>query len=152
MAFTWMESPIGPLTVWANEEGVTAIDFGRAEGNPDPGHPVLSQAVRELEEYFARKRKAFDVPVCVEGTAFQMAVWKKLQKIPYGETRSYSDIAKAIGRPKAVRAVGQANRKNQIPVIIPCHRVIGKDRSLTGYAGKQLDKKEILLRLEGCLC
>ncbi|WP_018665314.1 methylated-DNA--[protein]-cysteine S-methyltransferase [Weizmannia acidiproducens] len=149
MAVTCMDSPVGPLTIVADCRGVMSICFGEKAGIHEDGHPVLRQAVRELREYFEKKRKHFDVPVVLEGTAFQVAVWSQLKKIPFGETRSYTDIAAAIGRDKAVRAVGQANRKNKIPIIIPCHRVIGKDRSLTGYAGSQLDKKEILLALEG---
>ncbi|WMM89817.1 methylated-DNA--[protein]-cysteine S-methyltransferase [Heyndrickxia coagulans] len=153
MAFIWLESPIGPLTVRANERGITAVSFGKTdeEGMPEPRHPLLLRAASELEAYFAKKRTRFDVPVSVSGTPFQMAVWKALKQIPYGETCSYQDIAEAVGNPKAVRAVGQANRKNPVPILIPCHRVIGKDKSLTGYAGSRIDQKAFLLRLEGAM-
>ncbi|KHD84866.1 methylated-DNA--[protein]-cysteine S-methyltransferase [Heyndrickxia ginsengihumi] len=151
MAYITMESPIGLLTIVGNSQGITAIHFGQIDLNEqyEPGHPVLQKAVQQLQEYFLKRRKTFDVPIIIEGTPFQKAVWKELQNIPYGETRSYSDIAEAIDREKAVRAIGQANKKNRIPIIIPCHRVIGKNHSLTGYAGNQVDKKATLLEIEG---
>ncbi|MED1204292.1 methylated-DNA--[protein]-cysteine S-methyltransferase [Heyndrickxia acidicola] len=168
MAYTVLESEIGPLVLTANDSGLTGIYFGREnskiagkEGIPvintqyndseDPGHPILRMAVQELKEYFKNKRKHFTIPLSIEGTEFQKAVWKELTKIPYGETRSYQDIACAIQKQKAVRAVGQANKANRFPIIIPCHRVIGKNQSMTGYAGKEIDKKEILLKIEGVL-
>jgi methylated-DNA-[protein]-cysteine S-methyltransferase len=103
--------------------------------------------LRQLEEYFEGKRARFDIPLDVTGTAFQMAVWSELQRIPYGETRSYGEIAARIGKPRAARAVGMANHDNPIAVVIPCHRVVGRDGSLTGYAGG-LHLKEELLSLE----
>jgi methylated-DNA-[protein]-cysteine S-methyltransferase len=108
---------------------------------------LTKEAARQLGEYFAGKRTAFDLPLAPRGTEFQMEDWKALQDIPYGETRSYSDIARAIGRPKAVRAVGMANNRNPISIIIPCHRVIGADGSLVGYGGG-LELKKALLELE----
>ncbi|MBQ5703191.1 MAG: methylated-DNA--[Peptococcaceae bacterium] len=104
----------------------------------------------QLEEYFAGLRAAFSLPLAPEGTDFQKAVWRELENIPYGETRTYGQIARALGNPKTSRAVGMANHKNPVAIMIPCHRVIGADGSLTGYAGG-LDIKETLLRLEGAI-
>ena len=112
--------------------------------------PLLLEAKRQLEEYFAGLRAAFSLPLAPEGTDFQKAVWRELENIPYGETRTYGQIARALGNPKASRAVGMANHKNPVAIMIPCHRVIGADGSLTGYAGG-LDIKETLLRLEGAI-
>ncbi|THE09688.1 methylated-DNA--[protein]-cysteine S-methyltransferase [Bacillus timonensis] len=114
---------------------------------PDDG--VLVEIKKQLDEYFKGERKTFSFPIKFSGTAFQEKVWNELLQIPYGETRCYADIANAIDNPKAVRAVGQANRKNPIPIVVPCHRVIGKDKSLTGYSGTRTDLKEKLLELEG---
>ena len=112
--------------------------------------PLLLEARRQLEEYFAGLRAAFSLPLAPEGTDFQKTVWRELENIPYGETRTYGQIARALGNPKASRAVGMANHKNPVAIMIPCHRVIGADGSLTGYAGG-LDIKETLLRLEGAI-
>ena len=111
---------------------------------------LLLEAKRQLEEYFAGLRAAFSLPLAPEGTEFQKIVWRELENIPYGETRTYGQIAEKIGNPKACRAVGGANHHNPVAVMIPCHRVIGKDGSLTGYAGG-VDIKETLLRLEGAI-
>ena len=108
---------------------------------------LLTEGKRQLLEYLAGVRRVFDLPLAPKGTEFYRSVWRALEEIPYGETRSYRDIAQAVGRPKAVRAVGQANHNNPIPIIIPCHRVVGANGSLTGYGGG-LDLKERLLRLE----
>jgi methylated-DNA-[protein]-cysteine S-methyltransferase len=144
-----MESPIGNLELRADEETLVSLEFGGEDGAPaDADHRILMEAKRQLEEYFNGKRTEFTLPLKIEGTEFQEEVWKALSDIPYGETCSYGDIASRIKRPKAVRAIGQANKANKFPVIIPCHRVIGKDKTMTGYAGKQVDKKEILLALE----
>ncbi|MCC3358669.1 methylated-DNA--[protein]-cysteine S-methyltransferase [Bacillus sp. REN16] len=116
-----------------------------------PDDAVLVKIKSELDEYFKGDRKTFSFPIKYSGTAFQEQVWNELLNIPYGETRCYADIANAIDNPKAVRAVGQANRKNPIPIVVPCHRVIGKDKSLTGYTGTRTDLKEKLLELEGVL-
>ncbi|WP_272495811.1 methylated-DNA--[protein]-cysteine S-methyltransferase [Bacillus pinisoli] len=110
---------------------------------------LLQEAVTQLKEYFSGDRKVFDLPLYQTGTDFQRKVWKSLQNIPYGNTLSYLDIAESVNSPKAVRAVGQANRRNNLPIIVPCHRVIGKNNSLTGYAGNKIDLKEKLLQLEG---
>jgi len=109
--------------------------------------PLIKNAVKQLDEYFNKKRKNFELPLSLNGTEFQLKVWGALQKIPYGETCSYGELAKMIGNSKASRAVGMANNKNPIAIIIPCHRVIGADGSLTGYAGG-LNIKKILLELE----
>lgn len=116
-----------------------------------PSDPLLDEIKNQLVEYFNGKRKTFTFPIKLNGTEFQQQVWNELLNIPYGETRCYADVAEAIANPKAVRAVGQANRKNPIPIVVPCHRVIGKDKSLTGYTGTRTDLKEKLLELEGVL-
>lgn len=145
----YCESPIGMLCIEADEEAVTGIYLNVKEKSGDcRENTVTERARQELAEYFARERKQFTVPVRMEGTAFQKAVWTALQEIPYGETRSYGEIARAIGNPKASRAVGNANNKNRIPILIPCHRVIGADGSLVGFGGG-LPIKETLLALEG---
>jgi methylated-DNA-[protein]-cysteine S-methyltransferase len=108
---------------------------------------LIKETAKQLDEYFNKKRKVFDLPIILHGTEFQVNVWKALQKIPYGETRSYGEIAAKTGNPKASRAVGMANNRNPIPIIIPCHRVIGSNGSLTGYAGG-LELKQQLLELE----
>jgi methylated-DNA-[protein]-cysteine S-methyltransferase len=117
---------------------------------PDPAAEPLPAVRRQLEEYLGRRRRAFDLPLAVSGTEFQRLVWRALEEIPYGETRTYGELARTIGRPAAVRAVGHANHDNPIGVVIPCHRVIGADGSLTGYGGG-LPMKRFLLELEGAL-
>ncbi len=111
---------------------------------------LLLEAKQQLEDYFAGQRRAFDLPLSPKGTEFQKCVWYQLEQIPYGETRTYGQLAAAVGNPKASRAVGGANHNNPIAIIIPCHRVIGADGKMTGYAGG-IDIKEILLRLEGAI-
>jgi methylated-DNA-[protein]-cysteine S-methyltransferase len=110
---------------------------------------LCREAVQQIEEYFQGKRREFHLPLVIEGTSFQKQVWEVLGNIPYGEVRSYGAVATAVGKPKGSRAVGQANRKNPLPIIIPCHRVIGKDGSLVGYAGTRTEIKAFLLQLEG---
>lgn len=131
----------------ADGDGLCALRFAAAGEEMDAA-PVLLQAERELEEYFAGRRTAFSVPLSMHGTPFQMAVWEALRDIPYGETRSYASLARQIGRPRACRAVGMANHVNPLPILVPCHRVLGADGRLTGYAGG-LNVKEYLLKLEG---
>ncbi|QSO49674.1 methylated-DNA--[protein]-cysteine S-methyltransferase [Alicyclobacillus mengziensis] len=109
---------------------------------------LVEDALEQLEQYFAGIRHTFTLPLVLRGTEFQKAVWEYLLTIPYGETRSYGDVARAIGREKAVRAVGQANRANPVPIVVPCHRVIGQTGALTGYAGSQVHLKAALLNLE----
>ncbi|HCD42983.1 MAG TPA: cysteine methyltransferase [Lachnoclostridium sp.] len=143
------ESKIGPLTILCNDEALLSIDFGRLE----PENAVrertelIGRAEGQLEEYMAGKRTVFDLPLKPEGTEFQKKVWNALLLIPYGETKSYKDIAVMIDNPKGCRAVGMANNRNPIPIIIPCHRVIGANGSLVGYGGG-LDIKVTLLDLE----
>lgn len=158
-----MESPLGPLTLLSSEIGICLIEFGAIQRtlpaikawmkkhslcNPlvhdqDRLQPVVIQ----LEQYFNGKRFEFTVPIDLIGTKFQCVVWEKLKEIGYGETKTYKEIAQEIGSPKAVRAIGGANNKNPIPIIIPCHRVIGSNGALVGYGGG-LDKKETLLQIE----
>ena len=143
-----LATPVGPLTLTATERALTAVDFGAADGLPAAAWPpVLHRAAQELGEYFAGRRTVFTVPLAPQGTPFQQEVWAALQRIPYGTTCSYADLARAIGRPKACRAVGMANHRNPIPILIPCHRVVGADGSLTGYASG-LVIKSCLLQLE----
>jgi methylated-DNA-[protein]-cysteine S-methyltransferase len=154
--FTHYQSPVGTITLQANDKGLLGAWFDIHATAPDDfgtasdSHPILQQAVTEFDEYFAGKRTKFEVPTDAQGTDFQKQVWKMLKTIPFGETWSYQDLAIAIDNPKAVRAVGLANGKNPISIIVPCHRVIGKNGKLTGYAGG-IDKKEKLLVLEGIL-
>ena len=142
-----IETPIGRLKLCADGDGLCALCFA-ATGEEMDAAPVLLQAQQELEEYFAGRRTAFSVPLSMHGTPFQMAVWAALRAIPYGETRSYGELARRIGRPGACRAVGMANHVNPLPILVPCHRVVGADGHLTGYAGG-LDVKKYLLELEG---
>lgn len=142
-----MSSPIGPLTLVEEDGAIVQLLFG-AYGSDGTKTPVLSEAERQLTEYFSGRRREFTLPLKPAGTAFQQAVWQALRGIPFGETRSYAEIAQSVKRPRAFRAVGMANHCNPIPVIIPCHRVVGSDGSLTGYAGG-LEAKRILLHLEG---
>ena len=116
----------------------------------DDAHPVLRQAVTELAEYLAGQRRSFSVAFELEGSEFQCRVWEQLMKIPFGEVRSYADIAAALGNPKAVRAVGAANGRNPLPIFVPCHRVIASNGSLAGYSGG-VEIKALLLRIEGVL-
>ena len=153
-----LASPVGELKLFANDSALVAIHFpsrhNYTRGTPDPEstevrrHAVLDLAAAELSEYFKGQRKVFRTPLHAEGTEFQLAVWQALREIPFGASRSYSDIARAIGRPKAVRAVGLANGCNPHAIIVPCHRVIGRDGSLTGYGGG-LPAKRWLLAHEG---
>lgn len=143
-----LDSPVGLLRLTASEQGLVRVALhasGPAGGDAPTG--VLADAVRQLREYFEGAREVFDLPLEPEGTPFQREVWAALSAIPFGETTSYSEIATRIGRPDAVRAVGSANGQNPIPIIIPCHRVIGADGSLMGFGGG-LPMKKWLLRHE----
>jgi len=154
--YTHYQSPIGILTIQANDKGLLGAWFQTQTTQPDnlgkldSEHPVLKQAVSEFQEYFSGTRQMFEVPLAATGTEFQQKVWQALTTIPFGTTWSYQDLANAIGNPKAVRAVGLANGKNPISIIVPCHRVIGKNGTLTGYAGG-IERKEGLLKHEGAL-
>lgn len=142
-----------PVVLESNGRALTRIWFGTLDLRPedrDDGHPILRHAAAELHEYMAGQREEFTVPLEMIGTDFQREVWRELCKIPYGRTCRYIDIANAIGKPKAVRAVGAANGSNPLPIIVPCHRVIGSDGTLTGYGGG-LPLKRRLLQLEGIL-
>ncbi len=143
------ESKIGPLTITCDDEAVLSIDFGRSE--PENAikerTELIGRAEDQLEEYLAGTRTVFDLPLKPAGTEFQKRVWNALLLIPYGETKSYKDIAVMVDNPKGCRAVGMANNRNPIPIIIPCHRVIGANGSLIGYGGG-LDIKVKLLELE----
>ena len=141
-----IETPIGPLTLEADENAVTAIRF--SAGGAQDASPLLDAAEAQLREYFAGARRTFDLPLAPHGTAFQQRVWAALRTIPSGETRTYGELAAAIDSPNASLAVGMANHRNPIPIIIPCHRVIGANGTLTGYAGG-LEIKRRLLALEG---
>jgi methylated-DNA-[protein]-cysteine S-methyltransferase len=151
MAWASMESPIGRLVILADGQGITEIRF-RNNSSPLPtaqglGHEWVALAVEQLNAYFNNRLTEFKLPLSLDGTAFQQRVWVELQNIDYGSTASYGEIAAAINKPKAARAVGMANHKNRIPIVIPCHRVIGSNGALTGFAGG-LDTKRWLLRHE----
>ncbi len=153
MRFTTIDSPVGPLRLVADDAGLRQLEFqeGRTPG-PVPSEwrqdaRALAPVVRQLEEYFAGRRKVFDLDLAPAGTEFQRRVWERLLEIPYGETISYGTLATRIGNPKASRAVGLANGSNPIAIIIPCHRVIGSNGTLTGYGGG-LPTKQKLLELE----
>lgn len=151
--YTRMESPVGPLLLVADEAGLRRIEFvnGRKPVQPDPewhhdaGH--LREVIRQLRAYFAGELETFNLPLAPAGTPFQLAVWRRLCEIPYGETISYGELARRMGNPNASRAVGLANGSNPISIVVPCHRVIGSNGKLTGYGGG-LPIKEKLLALE----
>jgi AraC family transcriptional regulator of adaptative response/methylated-DNA-[protein]-cysteine methyltransferase len=162
MLTTSLDSPVGPLLAGATDEGIYLLEFAepsrqqaqlaalrRHFGGPvESGrHELIERLAEELAEYFGGARREFSVPLVPTGTPFQRSVWEQLQAIPYGETRSYADIAAAVGSPNAVRAVGSANGWNRIAIVIPCHRVINKGGALGGYGGG-LDRKQFLLNLE----
>ena len=151
-----VDSPIGPMTVVAEGEAIVGIWMDDQRhlppdakfGRPDPGDSVvLKEAERQLGEYFAGERSAFELPLAPVGTPFQRRVWDALREIPYGETVSYGELARRIGQPTASRAVGLANGKNPISIVVPCHRVIGSSGKLIGYGGG-LERKHTLLELE----
>ena len=153
MYYCYYETPIGELLLAGDDDGLAMIGFPKGSMRRDPesdwiyNEKPLASACKQLGEYFSGKRKSFDLPLQFDGTEFQVSVLKALQDIPYGETVSYGEIARRIGKPKAVRAVGAANGRNPLPIVVPCHRVIGSSGDLTGFGGG-LDTKEALLRLE----
>lgn len=148
MTTRWMDSPIGGLRLHASAGLLTAIDFGADVRGERVADPVLDAAEQQLTEYFAGERTMFDLPLASEGTEFQKKVWAELRRIPYGETASYGEIARRLGyEPVISRAVGAANGANPLPIVVPCHRVVGSDGTLTGYAGG-MDRKRTLLELE----
>lgn len=156
LSYKLVDSPIGVLRLVASEKGLVAIlwknDKPRrvllGEVVEEPSHPVLVRTEKELKEYFAGKLRVFSIPLDMRGTPFQNEVWRALLGIPFGETRSYGDLAKRLGNPAASRAVGAANGRNPVAIIVPCHRVVGATGSLTGFAGG-LEAKAYLLSLEG---
>jgi methylated-DNA-[protein]-cysteine S-methyltransferase len=149
-SYTTMKSPIGPLLLVGDRGGLRFVHFatGRRPKSPDPDwiqdQLPFQEAIRQLEAYFAGKLQDFDLPLVLDGTEFQLLVWRNLRKIPYGETVSYGQLARRIGSPDAARAVGLANGSNPIPIIIPCHRVIGSNGDLTGFGGGLPVKKKLL--------
>ncbi|WP_078381308.1 methylated-DNA--[protein]-cysteine S-methyltransferase [Sutcliffiella halmapala] len=155
-----IESLIGPLFILCREESLISIEFSeealfnKFNGQEivfDTNHPTCLMVAQQLNEYFNGERFEFSIPITLAGTPFQVDVWNALMKIPYGSVKSYKDIAEEINRPLAVRAIGQANKRNSFPIIIPCHRVIGKNNALVGYAGDKIGMKEQLLKLEGAI-
>jgi methylated-DNA-[protein]-cysteine S-methyltransferase len=152
--YTWLDTPIGPTLLTAEDDALTRVSMGAPrEAVQDDWEPVssergiLAEACGQLADYFAGARLAFDLPLAPAGTAFQRRVWDALCAVPYGETSTYGRVARSLGDPQAVRAVGAANGRNPIGIVVPCHRVVGSDGTLTGYAGG-LDRKRWLLRHE----
>jgi methylated-DNA-[protein]-cysteine S-methyltransferase len=149
-----VSSPVGTLTLVASARGLHAVVWKDAEVSRAlakvphvPSHPLLARTMAELEEYFAGTRRRFDVPLAPEGTPFQLRAWRELSRIPYGETISYGEQARRLGDPKKARAVGMANARNPLAIVVPCHRVIASSGALAGFGGG-LDNKRLLLRLE----
>lgn len=145
-----LASPLGELRLDATDDGVCGVYFPEHRHGPPPAgeaaprHPILVRAAAELDDYFAGRRRAFTVALAPRGTSFQREVWAELRAIPFGERRSYGDLARAIGRAGASRAVGAANGRNPISILVPCHRVIGSDGALRGYAGGEASKRWLL--------
>jgi methylated-DNA-[protein]-cysteine S-methyltransferase len=154
MNFQYMDSPIGVLRLVSNGHKLLRIEFEgqylECDAASERSDAVLTACAGQLADYFARRRQHFELPLGAHGTPFQQSVWDALAEIPYGELRSYRDIAQNLGNPAAVRAVGAANGRNPLPIVVPCHRVIGSNGSLTGFAGG-LENKMFLLQLEGAL-
>jgi methylated-DNA-[protein]-cysteine S-methyltransferase len=156
--YTWMPSPLGNVLLVGNDTGLRAVYFHDQKYLPtidaawqeDNRMAVLREARRQLGEYFAGSRERFDVPLAPEGTPFQRAIWNAIAEVPCGATRTYADLAVRTGRPGCARAAGAATGRNPLSIIVPCHRIVGSDGSLTGYAGG-LDRKKRLLALEGAV-
>jgi len=140
----YYSSPLGKLKMQCTSEHLSALVFTEDENEAEQDHPILQQCTRELNEYFEGGRKAFTLPLKQHGTPFQSKVWELLLKIPYGKTISYNELSKQYGDLKAIRAVASANGRNNLAIIVPCHRVIGSNQSLTGYAGGLWRKKWLL--------
>ncbi|MFC3550228.1 methylated-DNA--[protein]-cysteine S-methyltransferase [Lysobacter cavernae] len=157
IVYTSIDSPVGPLLLAVNDDGLHLIEF-HVPRHPMPrgtdwregDHALLRATQAQLDDYFAGHRRDFDLPLAPRGTEFQRSVWHTLATIPYGETISYAQLATRVGKPSATRAVGAANGRNPLPIVLPCHRVIGSDGSLTGFGGG-LPTKRYLLQLEGAL-
>jgi methylated-DNA-[protein]-cysteine S-methyltransferase len=149
-----IDTPIGPLTIFASDTAVTRLDFaaGKSFSASPQSMAVADQAASELGQYFAGQRKSFDVAVVLLGTDFQKSVWREIERVRFGETKTYAELAGAIGNPKAARAVGGAVGANPVPIIVPCHRIMGAAGKLTGYSGGAgIPTKIQLLKLEGLL-
>jgi methylated-DNA-[protein]-cysteine S-methyltransferase len=145
MQYAVMDTPLGQLTLVSTSRGLASIHFGRSVPQGGVLDPESNRVfIEQLLEYFQGRRTTFDFPLDLNGTDFQVAVWRELIRIPYGQTRTYGDIAKKLGKPGAARAVGMANHDNRIPIVVPCHRVVGHDGSLTGYAGGLHIKQQLL--------
>lgn len=142
-----MQSPLGPIEICAVGRGIRSTRFVDAPSHPNSSSLLLTLAATQLGEYFEGRRQRFELPLCAQGTAFQQQVWQALLDTPFGETSSYRDIAKRINRPSASRAVGAANSKNPLAIVVPCHRIIAANGALTGYAGG-LERKAWLLAHE----
>jgi methylated-DNA-[protein]-cysteine S-methyltransferase len=147
--YDYYESPIGLVEVGGTSESITSLNFMDFPRKEYESHPTVGIAIQQIAEYFIGTRRKFEINISFSGTDFQKRVWRELLTVSYGQSASYQDIAKAIGRPKAVRAVGAANGRNPISLIVPCHRILGKNGKLTGYGGG-LWRKEWLLKHEGC--
>lgn len=147
---SYYESPVGTLVIRSTDDSITHVCFNKEEKTAEAITPVIRSVVEELDEYFKGTRKYFTFPMSPQGTAFQKQVWEALLEIPYGKTISYTDLALRVGNLKSIRAIGLANGQNPIAIVIPCHRVIGKDGTLVGYGGG-LENKLWLLRHEGAL-
>lgn len=145
--YSYMKTPVGILTIIEDGDTLVEIHFGQKDFDSAPPTENRTEVHRQLEEYFAGDRKTFSLRLAPHGTPFQLSVWNALRQIAYGKTRSYAEIAREIGRPAAVRAVGAANGANPIPIVIPCHRVVGSNGSLTGFGGG-IDMKRALLDFE----
>jgi O-6-methylguanine DNA methyltransferase len=155
-SYSRIDSPVGSLLLAASDRGLVLLEFDRGtfpprrpQGSWNESESAIRPYVRELNEYFARERRDFTFPLDLRGTEFQLRCWRALLEIPYGETRTYADIARAVGQPRGFRAVGLANNRNPIAIVVPCHRVIASDGTLCGYGGG-LDIKQKLLDLEAC--
>ena len=155
-----MVAPFGPVSVVAGDDGVRGISFAGEPGTGvpagasvehDASHPVVARALSQLREYMAGTRREFDLPLVLEGTEFQVAAWRALARVPYGTTASYATQAASIGRPTATRAVGAANGRNPVAIVLPCHRIVGADGSLTGFAGGLETKRWLLAHEESVL-
>jgi len=146
----YTKSPLGILKIEANDTYLVSLKFSESKTDNKSGNEITQHAVIQLKEYFEGKRNSFEIPLRPAGSQFEQKVWSELQRIPFGSTTTYGNIARKLGDVNSVRAVGRANGRNPIPVIIPCHRVVGSDNSLTGYSGG-LERKEWLLSHEGVL-
>lgn len=149
-SYAYCDSPIGLVEIGGTPEGITSLLFVEERRPEITTNEMCEEAARQISEYFAGTRQEFDLPVQLSGTEFQRQVWQELRSIPFGQTVSYGDLARAIGKPSAVRAVGAANGDNPVSIVVPCHRVIGSDGGLTGYGGG-LPRKQWLLKHEGGL-